>query len=250
MCSQSIILKVKIKFNSIDQGYCFITVPSEAKANEIIMSHPHLIKGNKLQCTKADILNKNYHSKPSHSMLLDKKQNKSKYKYSLVVSEKNNYKEPDYLTSDIFQCISLFIYHELNHGENEIPLLPNQLNSYYELNNSKTFSRFFSNNLTVPKTENKFKSFDVNGEQITKLSSYQNKPKKKLFKSETETESTSDKDSSESNSNKKEKTVTSSESEISLDVGYDDCNSESKEKEYYGPRTNRESSPRETFEPY
>ena len=176
------------------------------------MSHPHLIKGNKLQCTKADILNKNYHSKPSHSMLLDKKQNKSKYKYSLVVSEKNNYKEPDYLT----------------------------------------FSRFFSNNLTVPKTENKFKSFDVNGEQITKLSSYQNKPKKKLFKSETETESTSDKDSSESNSNKKENTVTSSESEISLDVGYDDCNSESesKEKEYYGPRTNRESSPRETFEPY
>lgn len=210
-----------------------------------------MIKGNKLQCTKSDILNGNYHSMPNKKSDSNEKQKqkKSKYKYSLVVSEKNNYKEPDYLTSDIFQCISLFIYHELNHGENEIPLVPNQLNSYYELNNSKTFSRFFSNNLNVPKSENKFKVFDVNGENLSKLSSYQNKPKMKLFKSETETESTSDKDSSESNSNKKEKSVTSSESEISFDVGYDDCNSGT-EKEYYGPRTNRESSTRETFEPY
>lgn len=227
------------------------------------MSQPHMIKGNKLQCTKADILNKNYHIKNQNcdsmnNILFDCEQKanekkKSKYKYNLVVSEKNNYKEPDYLTSDIFQCISLFIYHELNHGENEIPLMPNQLNSYYELNNSKTFSRFFSNNLTVPKsTENKYQIFDVNGEKLTKLSSYQNKPKLKLFKSETENESTSDKDSSDNNSNKKENNITSSESEISFDVEYDDYNSENenKEKEYYGPRTNKENLQRETFEPY
>ncbi len=65
------------------------------------------------------------------------------------------------------------------------------------------FQNYFNNTLKNPKEYNYFhyKLFDVNGEEISKLSSYQNISKVKLFKSDNET-SKSDKDSdSNSNSN-------------------------------------------------
>ena len=63
------------------------------------------------------------------------------------------------------------------------------------------FQNYFNNTLKNPKEYNYFhyKLFDVNGEEISKLSSYQNISKVKLFKSDNET-SKSDKDS-DSNSN-------------------------------------------------
>lgn len=77
-----------------------------------------------------------------------------------------------------------------------------------------------------------YKLFDINGEELSDLSPYQNNSKLNLFKSETESAS-----SSTQTLTNKASSSSSSESEINLDANYKDLIEN--EHPYYGPRINK-----------
>ena len=156
-------------------------------------------------------INSNYNNKNTafQRIKLNFNQNQKKTNNDKFYEEK--YEVP-YLNSNNFHHKKLDIKNEKKSFSYSI--LPNNIekknineidNWDFSKNISNTtkemFQNYFNNTLKNPKEYNYFhyKLFDVNGEEISKLSSYQNISKVKLFKSDNET-SKSDKDS-DSNSN-------------------------------------------------
>ena len=104
------------------------------------------------------------------------------------------------------------------------------------------FQNYFNNTLKNPKEYNYFhyKLFDVNGEEISKLSSYQNISKVKLFKSDNET-SKSDKDS-DSNSNSNSNVRSHSEKKSTLSNKYNSDSNSDNSKSSSDKKSNSDNS--------
>ena len=206
------------------RGFGFVIYKEEESMN-IAMNDKmnHQILGKWVESKKAN---------PKESKYEYNSQSKSKYKYSLIINEENSYKAPLYLTKEkVPQSDNLFIYTEndTNNGNillNESPPSPNE--------SHKTYKDYFINHIKDPMTYNYFqyKLFDINGEELSDLSPYQNNSKLNLFKSETESAS-----SSTQTLTNKASSSSSSESEINLDANYKDLIEN--EHPYYGPRINK-----------
>ena len=104
------------------------------------------------------------------------------------------------------------------------------------------FQNYFNNTLKNPKEYNYFhyKLFDVKGGEISKLSSYQNISKVKLFKSDNET-SKSDKDS-DSNSNSNSNVRSHSEKKSTLSNKYNSDSNSDNSKSSSDKKSNSDNS--------
>lgn len=260
-----------------------------------------------------DCASNNYSSMNDNSYF-NRGKNINKYKYSLIVNEKNKYKEPVYLKNDDEMPMNLFIYRhseksnnsnnsknsQQNEEDNYENNLSNEINNNDSFNNNdddlsddyiepnesppltqkeendeinnanhttimenlliaeskKMYNNYFNEHIKEPKMYNYFhyKLFDINGEEITKMSQYQNTTKTNLFQSETA--STSDKDSSDNNSNESKKencdSNASSESMVSIGGDFEETQNQIETNDCYGPRINKNGKNNigNSFSPY
>ena len=139
------------------------------------------------------------------------KKNKLKYNFRHLNDEKqNSFEEEEINTERENEPINLFIYQQKTSHSDKTSKMPSQKESIktpvplssstttsLNKDHSNLFENYFNNYIMNPKlnAHNKFRLFDINGEDASILSTYQNTTRVKLFKIESEGSSTSDKDS-------------------------------------------------------
>lgn len=185
------------------------------------------------------------------------KKNKLKYNFRHLYDEKqNSFEEEEINTERENEPINLFIYQQKTSNidkpnktssqkesiKTSVPLSSSTTNSLNK-DHSNLFENYFNNYIMNPKlnAHNKFRLFDINGEDASILSTYQNTTRVKLFKIESEGSSTSDKDSD--NSIKNSRPNSNNSNNNSNDSSSNNSNSSSSNNNYIHNSSGLVSSP-------
>ena len=188
------------------------------------------------------------------------KNKKSKLKYSfrhLNDDKQNSFEEEEITAEREHEPINLFIYQQKTLNPDKplktssqkesakppAPALSSSTTTSLNKDNSNLFENYFNNYIMNPKlnAHNKFRLFDINGEDASVLSTYQNTTRVKLFKVESEGSSTSDKDSD--NSIKNSRPNSNNSNNNSNDSSSNNSNSSSSNHNYIHNSSGSGSSP-------
>ena len=226
------------------------------------------VNSNHLQSEKySHLYTPNFYANPANVDNINRDDKTSKLKYSFRHLERDQYnlcneEESEHGLRSLFcyqqesECINLNINNTTN-VHNSTSSIKEPHYHHHQLN---FFENYFNNYLKAPKlnTHNKFRHFDINGENASKLSTYQNKTKIKLFNTENESYSnTNEKDSnnlnhnfhlnksysSSSHNNSVQGNITSNSviSDSIITINSDEKQKSNDSNAYYGPRIRKTS---------